>query len=179
MGSMRHVRRRFQILVGVLAAFCIVTAGLTAFFLSRSGDAQRQEFQSVRTTVQSRMKQVIPPSAVQGRVEQARNQIADFYNDRLASEPSAVYVELGKIAAADHVQIGGAKYELAQTDLPNVQMMSVEAELRGSYVNNIKFINSLERSKMFFIVDEIGLGEQQGGGVHLTVKLEAYVRGQA
>jgi hypothetical protein len=32
---------------------------------------------------------------------------------------------------------------------------------------------------MFFIVNEIGLGEQQGGGVNLSVKLEAYVRGQA
>jgi hypothetical protein len=28
-------------------------------------------------------------------------------------------------------------------------------------------------------VDGIGLDEQLGGGVHLSVKLEAYVRGQA
>jgi len=179
MGSIRENRRRFQIALGVLAGICLLAAGATFYFSSRSGEAQQQEFDSTRSQVQNRMKVVIPPTAVQGRVEQARTQIDDFYKDRLASEPSAVYAELGRLAAGDRVRIGGAKYELSETELPNVQMMNIEATLSGSYVDTIKFINALERSKMFFIVDGVGLGEQQGGGVNLSVKLEAYVRGQA
>jgi len=177
--SIRKNRRRFQIALGVLGGICLVAAAATFYFSSRSGQAQQAEFDSIRSQVQNRMKVVIPPTAVQGRVEEARAQIDDFYTVRLASEPSAVYAELGKLASADRVRIGGAKYELSETELPNVQMMSIDATLSGSYVDTIKFINALERSKMFFIVDEIGLGEQQGGGVHLSVKLEAYVRGQA
>ena len=179
MGNLRANRRRFQIVLGVLVGLCLVAAAATLYLGSRSGDTQRQDFDSIRSQVQGRMKVVIPPSAVQGRVEQARAQIDDFYKTRLASEPSAVYVELGKLAAADRVRIGGAKYELSETELPNVQMMTIEAALNGSYVDTIKFINSVERSKMFFIVDGIGLDEQQGGGVHLSVKLEAFVRGKA
>jgi len=179
MGTIRENRRRFQIALGVLAGVCLLAAGITFYFSSRSGAVQQQQFDSVRGQVQNRMKVVIPPTAVQGRVEEARAQIDDFYKSRLASEPSAVYAELGKLAAANRVRIGGAKYELVETELPNVQMMSVEATLSGSYIDTIRFINALERSKMFFIVDGIGLNEQQGGGVNLSVKLEAYVRGQA
>jgi hypothetical protein len=179
MGTIRENRRRFQVALGILAAICLIAAAATFYFTSRSGDVQQQQFDSARTQVQNRMKVVIPPTAVQGRVEEARTQIDGFYKNRLANEPSAVYAELGKLAAANRVRIGGAKYELTETELPNVQMMGVEATLSGSYVDTIRFINALERSKMFFIVDGIGLNEQQGGGVSLSVKLEAYVRGQA
>ena len=179
MSSLRETRRRFQIALSVLAGLCVLAAAATLYFSSRSGQEQQQEFDSIRNQVQNRMKVVIPPTAVQGRVEQARAQIDDFYKTRLANEPSAVYVELGKLAAANRVRMSGAKYDLSETELPNVQMMSIEATLSGSYVDTIKFINALERSKMFFIVDGVGLDEQQGGGVHLSVKLETYVRGQA
>jgi type IV pilus assembly protein PilO len=179
MSSIRENRRRFQIAASILAGICLLAAAATFYFSSRSGQAQQEEFDSIRSQVQNRMKVVIPPAAVQGRVEEARAQIDDFYKTRLASEPSAVYAELGRLASADRVRIGGAKYELSETELPNVQMMSIEATLSGSYVDTIKFINALERSKMFFIVNGIGLNEQQGGGVNLSVKLEAYVRGQA
>lgn len=179
MGTIRENRQRFQIALGVLVGICLLAAAATFYFNSQSGDVQQQQFDSVRGQVQNRMRVVIPPSAVQGRVEQARTQIDDFYKARLASEPSAVYAELGKLAAANRVRIGGAKYELTETELPNVQMMGIEATLSGSYLDTIRFINALERSKMFFIVDGIGLNEQQGGGVNLSVKVEAYVRGQA
>lgn len=179
MGSMHRVRRRFQVTLGILVVLCIIAAGGTIYFGSRSGSTEHQQFQTTRGQVLAKMKTVIPPASVQGRVEDARKQIDDFYKTRLASEPSAVYAELGKVAAADQVRFGEAKYELSDTDLPNVQMMTVEAALTGSYVDTVKFINSLERSQMFFIVDGIALDERQGGGVHLTLKLEAYVRGKA
>ena len=179
MSNIPQNRRRFQIAAGVLAGLCVIAIAATLYFGSQSGRGQQQDFDTTRAQVQSRMRTVIPPSAVQGRVEQARTQIDDFYKTRLASEPSAVYVELGKLASANRVHIGGAKYELSETELPNVQMMSIEATLGGSYIDTIKFINAIERSKMFFIVDGVGLDQEQGGGVHLSVKLEAYVRGRA
>jgi hypothetical protein len=40
----------------------------------------------------------------------------------------------------------------------------------------VKFINGLERDKMFFLIDGINLAEQQGN-VRLQLKLETYLRG--
>ena len=52
----------------------------------------------------------------------------------------------------------------------------MELSISGDYLQEVKFINSLERSKMFFLVDGITLGEQQGN-VRLQLKLETYMRG--
>jgi hypothetical protein len=38
----------------------------------------------------------------------------------------------------------------------------------------MRFINSLERNKLFFIVDSVVLGGDQGGAVKLGVRLETY-----
>jgi hypothetical protein len=52
----------------------------------------------------------------------------------------------------------------------------IDATLSGGYVQEVKFINALERQKPFFIVDGILLGETQGGDVRLGVTLETFVK---
>jgi type IV pilus assembly protein PilO len=54
----------------------------------------------------------------------------------------------------------------------------MEITLSGDYLQEVKFINALERDKMFFLIDGITLGEQQGN-VRLQLKLETYLRGGA
>ena len=39
-----------------------------------------------------------------------------------------------------------------------------------------RFINALERNKLFFIVDGVQLGSEQSGGVKLQIKVETYSR---
>jgi type IV pilus assembly protein PilO len=43
----------------------------------------------------------------------------------------------------------------------------------------VRFINALERDKLFFIVDSVELGGEQGGQVKLGMKLETYLRAGA
>ena len=52
----------------------------------------------------------------------------------------------------------------------------MDASLSGDYRPLVLFINSLERDKMFFLIDGIALGEQQGN-VRLQLKVETYLRG--
>ena len=62
---------------------------------------------------------------------------------------------------------------------PGLTHVRVDANISGDYVAAVKFINAAERDKMFFIVDQVNLGEQQGGTVRLAVGLETYVKGAA
>jgi len=38
----------------------------------------------------------------------------------------------------------------------------------------VRFINALERDRLFFIIDSVELGGEQGGLVKLQLKLETY-----
>jgi hypothetical protein len=57
--------------------------------------------------------------------------------------------------------------------------VTVTANLGGNYEEAMKFINALERNKMFFIVDAVNLGDQNGGNVRLNISLETYMKGGA
>ena len=81
-------------------------------------------------------------------------------------------------AAANGVTIEQGKYKLKDEQPGNLQPMEMEYDLSGNYSALAKFINALERDKMFFLLDGITLGEQQGN-VRLQLKLETYMRSGA
>jgi type IV pilus assembly protein PilO len=84
---------------------------------------------------------------------------------------------LGKLAARNGVRISNAKYTRKDAGLAGLARVEIDASLEGDYLQAVKFINALERDRMFFILNSIDLGEQQQGGfVRLGLKLETYLR---
>jgi hypothetical protein len=74
------------------------------------------------------------------------------------------------------VRVSGEKFTQKEADVEGLDRVEIAAEVSGDYLQLVRFINALERSKLFFIVDDLGLGEQQGGAVKLQIKLETYLR---
>ena len=177
MANLRQARRRIYVVLGVLLAVYIAAGVVLLTPIAGSGAARQQEFDAVRRQLKKKMQLVIPPDQVQSRVDQARTQIDAFYKDRLGGGASALSAELGKLATASSVRLNSANYVELDSDLPGLVHVRVDANISGDYVATVKFINAVERDKMFFIVDQVNLGEQQGGTVRLAVGLETYVKG--
>jgi type IV pilus assembly protein PilO len=179
MANLRQARRHIFVILAVLLALDVLAAVVLLTPLAGASAARQQEFDNVRRQVQAKMKVVIPPDQVQVRVDEARKQIDAFYKDRLASGSSALTSELGKLAAGSGVKLNSAHYEEMDSDLPGLRHLRITANVTGDYLQEVKFINSVERSKMFFIVDNVNLAEQQAGVVRLGVTLESYLRSEA
>ena len=86
--------------------------------------------------------------------------------------------ELGKLASDNSVHFAAVKYDEKDAPIDGLRKVNIEISLSGDYLPEVKFINALERDKMFFLVDGVALGEQQGN-VRLQLKLETYMRGRA
>jgi Tfp pilus assembly protein PilO len=179
MANLRQGRRRMYVLLGLLLIIDIAAVIVLLTPIAGSGAARQKEFDTIRRQLQQKMQVVIPPDQVQSRVDAARSQIDGFYKDRLASGASSLTSELGKLASSSGVRLNSARYEQLDSDLPGLTHIKVDANITGDYVPIVKFINAVERDKMFFIVDGVSLGEQQGGTVRLAVGLETYLKGGA
>ena len=179
MANLRQARRRIYVVLGVLIAVDIAAAVVLLTPLAGAGAARSQEFDQVRRQLQQKMQVVIPPDQVQSRIEQARAQIDAFYKERLAGGASALSAELGKLATSSGVRLNSAKYDEIDSELPGLAHVRVNASITGDYLAAVKFINRLERDKMFFIIDKVSLAEQQGGAVGLTVTVETYLKAGA
>jgi Tfp pilus assembly protein PilO len=110
------------------------------------------------------------------KIPVAQKQIEDFYRDRFPSEDSAISADLGKLASENGVRLSAVKYEQKDSGLDGLERMEIDADVSGDYVQLVRFINALERNRLFVLVDDLELGNEQQGNVKLQIKAETYLR---
>lgn len=179
MSNLRTARRVVYVILAILLAVDLAAAVVLVAPLLSAGSTRDAEFQLVHRQIEAKKRVVIPPDQVQHRVDQASKQIAAFYKDRIPSETSEITDRLGKVAGKAGIHLLNARYDLLDSGLPGLRQMHIDATLSGDYLQEVKFINALERDPMFFIVDRVSLGEQGGGQVRLQVSVETFMQGGA
>ena len=176
MPDLRDARRKLKIAFIALGAVDIVAAAVLFSPLVGSQKARSEELRSSWKELQATTKQVEPLRGLDKKIVTAKNQIDQFYKDRLPAQDSAVSEELGKVASQNGVHMGQVKYRLKDPEAIGLQGLQIEADFSGDYLQLVKFVNALERDKLFFIIDSVELGREQAGVVKLGMKLETYLK---
>lgn len=173
MRDLRHMRKRLTTLLVLLLGIdllCVVV------LLSPLGRSRQADIASLQTQLRLKTKQVQPLRGLDKKVVVAKQQIADFYRDRLPENYSSVDAEMGKLADQTGTNIAQVKFHLEEEEGGGLQPLTIESLLSGDYLHIVKFINALERDKMLFIVNSIALGDAKGGTVKLQLKMQTYMR---
>jgi len=68
------------------------------------------------------------------------------------------------------------RYEAKDTDVAGVQRIGINSVITGDYANEMRFINALERSKTFFVINSVSLGGAENGAVRLELHIETFLR---
>jgi len=178
MASIREVRKTLLPVVIGLAVLDVACVGYLLSPMGRSREARQRDLNALQTQLAAKRQEVLPSRGMDGKLKQASTDIGDFYKERFPAQYSTVADELGKVASASGVQIATVKYDVKDGPVEGLRALNIEVALSGSYLSEVKFINALERDKIFFVIDGVTLGEQQGN-VRLQLKLETYLRSGA
>jgi hypothetical protein len=176
MPEMKDTRRKVQIAIGTLLVLDIAAAALLFSPLVGSQRSRSEQMQSLWKTLQGKTREVEPLRGLDKKVVVAHDQIDDFYKSRLPNEDSTIADALGKLAADTGVKIGGIKYKIEDADPVGLRPVTIDADFAGNYLQLVRLVNELERSKLFFLVDSVELGGAQAGLVKLQMKLETYLK---
>jgi type IV pilus assembly protein PilO len=179
MANVPDARRKLRVVMAVLVGANVLLVCALGYMWFRGTSALPGQFNDLHQQVVNRRSAIVPPEKVGERVNEAREQIAKFYENRFANSSAAIFEDLGKIATANKVRLNNATYNVNDSDMPGLRMVEISANLDGDYTQTMKFINSLERDKTFFIVNSVSLGDQNGGHVRLAIRIETYIRGEA
>jgi len=101
-----------------------------------------------------------------------------FYQKRLPYATSQVVAETGDLAHRAGVHWTRAQYSYLPV-LPGPNALTevhMDASVSGDYRPVVQFINSIERDKLFFVINGINLTGQQTGQVNLRIRLTTYLR---
>jgi len=178
MSTVPELRHKLILVVLVLLAADVVAGAFLLSPLGRSRQARERDYDRLRAVLRAKRSESLPLRGMDKKLVQAETDLAGFYRDRFPQQPSAVPEELGKLAGSSGVQVTEVRYT-SEAAAAGLQRVSMDATLAGDYLQVVKFLNALERDRMFFVIDEVTLNEQQGGAVRLQLKLETYLKGRA
>lgn len=173
MPDLRNTRRKLKIAIGTMAGISVVSLGILFSPLVGSTATRQQELAELTAQLQSKSRQVEPLRGLDKKIPLATQQISQFYKDRFPTHDSDVAEALGNIAKETGVKLDNVKFKPDDPDPVGLRHFEIEVSVKGDYQPLIKFVNALERSKVFFIVDSVGIA-QQNGPLQLQMKLETY-----
>jgi hypothetical protein len=175
MATIRDIRRTTTPVIAILGL--IIIACLVYIFspAGRSRQAREREYEQLQAEVLAKRKDVLPTRGMDEKLKTASTDIDTFYNQRFPAQYSTVAEVLGKVASETGVHLGPVKYDDKEAPIEGLRKLDIEITLSGDYLQEVKFINALERDKMFFLIDGVSLGEQQAN-VRLQLKLQTYLR---
>ncbi len=176
MPELRETRRKLRIVVATLAAVDVLLLVVLFSPLVGSEQSRKQQKESLWRQLQTKNREVAPLRGLDKKVAVASQHINDFYKDRLPAQNSAMSAEFGKLASQNGVKIFQVRYKEEDPEPDGLRPLTADADLSGDYLQLVRFINALERDKMFFNVNSVTLGGEQNGPVKLQMKLETYLR---
>lgn len=165
---------------GVAALLVVVLyMALHLLFLSqslKSNDADALNHQ--RNLLTTARLQAQPLRGLDTKITTSNEDADDFYKVRLPYARSEVYTEIGHLAQKSNVHLGNVQYAEAPvlSGSNALTELHMDASVSGDYRPVVEFINSLERDKMFFLVNGINLSGQQTGAVNLRIRVTTYLR---
>jgi hypothetical protein len=119
--------------------------------------------------------QTAPLRGLDQRVVLSREQIQDFYAKRIPPTYSSIANRIGELEVKSGVRLSRLQYSQGPrgADLTEI---SLDAGISGTYPEIMKFINSLERDPVFFVIRAMQLAGQQGGQVNLRLRVSTWLR---
>jgi Tfp pilus assembly protein PilO len=172
MPELGETRRKLKIALGVMVAVDVLAIGILVSPLVGSTDSRRQELTQLWQQLQVKTRQAEPLRGLDKKIPLATQQIDQFYKERFPTHDSDVAEALGNLAKENGVKIQSFKYKWEDPEPVGLRRVVIEASMQGDYQPLAKFLNGLERDKIFFIVNSVGLAEQNG--LVLQMKLETY-----
>jgi hypothetical protein len=171
--------------IGVVVALALVLAadlGLGAY-LWRMSSEQPLELRVERDKLALEAKKlradVDRGEKIRASLPAAGKDCDNFYQQSFLDTTtgySKIESDLGEIAGKAGVRISGYTFKQKEVKDRGVTQIQITANLDADYPAVIQFINGLERSKNFYLLDGLRLAAVSGGGLRLELDLHTFFR---
>jgi Tfp pilus assembly protein PilO len=170
-----------KLIRGLLIAVLVIDLGLGALNW-RMAAAPRDPADELRLLRQQRAllaADVARARQIRASLPEVERNGVEFFQTQIAPSAtgySALMENLGKIAAETGVRTGNISYQRSQPDKRGVEQIEIGASVTGEYASIVRFINGLEHSDTFYVLDGLQLGASSTGGLALNLRLRTYFR---
>jgi hypothetical protein len=167
--------------LGALLLFNVIAALILFKPWGGSADDLERRLDSMRAQLPVQQAALARTKALVEKVQKARAEGDRFMSQYMLDERTAYSSVLGELDR-DATQVGlksrESQYNIEPIDgSDTLGMMTISANYEGPYTNLTKFINELDRSKQFLIIESLQASPQSvGQAVNVNFKLNTFVK---
>jgi hypothetical protein len=179
--SMKDPRVGVRVALGTLLLLNLIAAVI--LFKPWGGSAEDLERQlvSLRQQVPQQQAALARSKALVQKVEKARAEGDQFMTKFMLNGRSTYSTIIGELdRAATQVKLAPKERQFGVEPIDgseNLGIMTISANYEGAYPNLTKFINELDRSPRFLIIESLQASPQPvGANVNVNFKLYAFIR---
>jgi hypothetical protein len=166
--------------VGLLALVNLYLLAQMGFLWQTSGRYNADAIAQQRIELKTAGIAAQPLRGLDAKLARATQEADRFSRQRLPASDSEVAAELGELTKKQDVRLTRAQYTHSPMLVDSANQMTevrIDATLSGDYRPLVQFINSIERDKLFFVINTLTLTGQQSGTVNLRVGMKTYEQG--
>jgi Tfp pilus assembly protein PilO len=179
--AIKDPRVVMRAIIGVLLAANLVAAILAIKPFGGSADDLRREQADLRRKLAAMQTRLANSKVLVDKAEGARRDgdefIGNYFTDRRTTY-STVIGELERTAGEAGIKLRQDSLELNEIEgSDTLKMMSITVAYEGPYAGLIKFVDLLDKSPRFLIIEGMQASPQQGGTLlTVSLKLDAFVK---
>jgi Tfp pilus assembly protein PilO len=181
----KNFRRDPRIMVRVILGTLLLANLVAAFAVFRpfGGSAEELDAQltTLRQQVQQRQVSVQRLRVLAAKISGGRTAEDNFLNKYFMGRrtaASSIVSELIKSAKDSGIKPKEHSFSFDPVEgSDTVSMMTITGNYEGTYGDLLQFVNRLDKSPRFLILDSLGAAPQQGGNIlNVSIKLNTFVR---
>jgi Tfp pilus assembly protein PilO len=176
--------RRKSVVRWIVALVLAVDCALLAYNTFRqvpTADQQRQVENEVGADLVRIREDVKAAQNIHDHLGDVRKQSDDFFQRELrpaAKGYSGIDGDLNGVAREAGLHLSGLNFTQREIADRGVEEIEISGNVEGAYPNLVSFINGLERSESFYVLESLELASASGSELRMNIRLKTYFRTQ-
>lgn len=178
-GGWSKTKRTIIVVLAVLVVADVAAAVFLWHTSRQQPAAMRAEAEHLALQAKLREADVARGRKIRASLPQVGVDCTRFYQNAFlpqGSGYSTIDADLSSIAQKAGLRISDTSYKEGDVKSHGVEEISISASVDGSYSSVIQFINGLEQSKNFYLLNDLVLTSAKGGAIKLNLKLRTFFR---
>jgi len=176
----RDFRVRRNVILGIVGALLAADAamGVYSVEMASSKISPQHELAIQKTQMKLLKADVERAAAIQRDIPQIKTDCERFESSLppASSGYSVISSELAKLGNEAGLQISALGFKAKELGGRGVTEIAVDATVAGDYKSVVRFLNGMQRSTNYYVVDSLTLGTDAGPGAHGPVKVVLHLK---
>ena len=164
--------------VGVLSVAVLGLVLRLGYAWTVSDAGATHTVESKKAQLEGLTQDTVPLRGLDKRVATTRARIQSFYDERIPASYSLLATRIAELETKSGVRMSHLSYSQAAQPVAAADLteISMDASISGEYPQMMRFVNGLERDKIFFVIRAMQLNGQQTGPANLRLKVSTWLR---